>query len=150
VINYIMQRREQYEDLTIIQGVKHMDDLIWRDRYEQWMQMPNTQVLLAADVAGPSWTWHVGLVTDLLSQVEMDVSRATIMLCGPEPMMVATVQKVLASGANASKIWLSMERNMQCAVGLCGHCQYGPDFICRDGPVLAYPRLQQRLGQKGY
>jgi NAD(P)H-flavin reductase len=150
VINYIMQRREQYGDLTIIQGVKHMDDLIWRDRYEQWMQLPNTRVLLAADVAGPSWTWHVGLVTDLLAKVDMDVSHATIMLCGPEPMMVATVQKVLARGADASKIWLSMERNMQCAVGLCGHCQYGPEFVCRDGPVLPYSRLQQRLGKKGY
>ena len=150
VINYIMQRREQYGDLTIIQGVKHMDDLIWRDRYENWMQQPNTRVFLAADVASPGWGWHVGLVTDLLSQVEMDVSRATIMLCGPEPMMVATIQKLLDRGADVSKIWLSMERNMQCAVGLCGHCQYGPEFICRDGPVLAYSRLQQRLGKKGY
>ena len=150
VINYIMQRREQYGDLTIIQGVKHMDDLIWRERYEEWMQLPNTRVLLAADVAGPSWTWHVGLVTDLLAKVAMDVSRATIMLCGPEPMMVATVEKVLAGGADVAKIWLSMERNMQCAVGLCGHCQYGPEFICRDGPVLPYSRLQQRLGKKGY
>jgi NAD(P)H-flavin reductase len=150
VINYIMQRREQYGQLTIIQGVKHMDDLIWRDRYEQWMQMPNTQVLLAADVAGPSWTWHVGLVTDLLAQVEMDVSQAMIMLCGPEPMMVAAVQKLLHKGADSAHIWLSMERNMQCAVGLCGHCQYGPDFICHDGPVLPYHRLQDRLGKKGY
>ena len=150
VINYIMQRREQYGQLTIIQGVKHMDDLIWRDRYEQWMQMPNTQVLLAADVAGPSWTWHVGLVTDLIAQVEMNVSQAMIMLCGPEPMMVAAVDKLLQKGADSSQIWLSMERNMQCAVGLCGHCQYGPDFICHDGPVLPYHRLQDRLGKKGY
>ena len=150
VINYIMQRREQYGDLTIIQGVKHMDDLIWRERYEAWMQFPNTRVLLAADVAGPSWTWHVGLVTDLLAKVEMDVSRATVMLCGPEPMMLATVEKLLTRGADATKIWLSMERNMQCAVGLCGHCQYGPEFICRDGPVLPYSRLQTRLGKKGY
>ncbi len=150
VINYIMQRREQYGHLTIIQGVKHMDDLIWRDRYEAWMQLPNTQVLLAADVAGSSWTWHVGLVTDLLSQVEMDVSQATIMLCGPEPMMLAAVQKLLEKGADSSRMWLSMERNMQCAVGLCGHCQYGADFICHDGPVLAYEQLKDRLGKKGY
>ena len=64
--------------------------------------------------------------------------------------MVAAVQKLLEKGVDSAQMWLSMERNMQCAVGLCGHCQYGPDFICQDGPVLAYERLMDRLGKKGY
>lgn len=149
VINYVMQRREQFGRLAIIQGVKHMDDLIWRDRYQQWMKQPDTQVLLAADVAGPGWSWHVGLVTELLSEVALDISQAVAMICGPEPMMSATARQLINLGSNAAEIWLSMERNMQCAVGLCGHCQYGADFICKDGPVFSYARLQNRLGIKG-
>jgi len=149
VINYIMQRRQQFGRLAIIQGVKHMDDLIWRERYERWMKQSDTQVLLAADVAGPGWSWHVGLVTELLSEVELDISQAVAMICGPEPMMSATAKQLINLGCDSSEIWLSMERNMQCAVGLCGHCQYGPDFVCKDGPVFRYDQLRTRLGIKG-
>ncbi|WJW74422.1 FAD/NAD(P)-binding protein [Thiohalobacter sp. IOR34] len=150
VVHYILRRRSRYGRLCILQGVKHMDDLIWRERYEAWMQEPEVQVLLAADVAGPGWRWHVGLVTELLSRVELELSTAAALLCGPEPMMVASVQRLLEAGMDEAAIWLSMERNMQCAVGLCGHCQHGSDFVCRDGPVFAYPRIRERLGLKGY
>jgi len=149
IINYIMSRRHQFGRVSIIQGVKHSDDLIWQTRYQEWMQQDNTQVLLAADVAGHGWSWHIGLVTELLPQVELDITQAIIMLCGPEMMMQATAQQLLSSGANADQIWLSMERNMQCATGLCGHCQYGADFICKDGPVFCYSTIQDRLGRRG-
>ncbi len=149
VINYMMRRREQFGHVSIIQGVKHSDDLIWHERYQQWMQQANTQVLMAADVAGHGWPWHIGLVTELLPQVDLDISRAAVMLCGPEMMMQATAQQLLDKGANADHIWLSMERNMQCAAGLCGHCQYGADFVCKDGPVFSYAEIQDRLIRRG-
>ena len=149
IINYIMKRRDQFGHLAIIQGVKHSDDMIWKTHYQQWMQQPDTQVLLAADVAGHGWPWHVGLVTELLPQVELDINAAITMLCGPEMMMQATAQQLLSNGASTERIWLSMERNMQCATGLCGHCQYGPDFICKDGPVFSYDSIQDRLTRRG-
>ncbi len=150
VINYVMQRRNEYGRVAILQGVKHMDDLIWRDRYDQWSALPDTQVLLAADVAGASWSWHVGLVTELIDQIAFDLQDARVMICGPEPMMLASVRKLCESGVADVHIWMSMERNMQCAIGQCGHCQIGPHFVCKDGPVFCYPELRERLGVKGF
>jgi NAD(P)H-flavin reductase len=150
VINYVTQRRGEFGRIAILQGVKHMDDLIWRDRYDQWAALSDTQVLLAADVAGASWSWHVGLVTELIDQIAFDLTDARVMVCGPEPMMLASVRKLCDSGVDEKHIWLSMERNMQCALGKCGHCQIGPHFVCKDGPVFCYPEIRERLGVKGF
>lgn len=150
VINYVAQRRSEFGRVAILQGVKHMDDMIWRERYARWEQLPDVQVLLAADVAGAGWSWHVGLVTELVDQIKLDVTRARVMVCGPEPMMLASVRKLTASGVPDAHIWLSLERNMQCAVGHCGHCQHGAQFVCKDGPVFNYPQIRERLGVKGY
>ena len=149
VIEYVMRRRARFGHVTIIQGVKHHHDLIWRARYEGWMRQPDTRVLLAADVADAGWTWHVGLVTELLDQVPLGAGGAATLVCGPEPMMQAAARRCLELGVDEQDIWLSMERNMQCATGHCGHCQLGPAFICRDGPVFPYARLRPWLGRKG-
>ena len=148
-INYIMHRREEFGQVCIIQGVKHSDDLIWQQRYEQWMKAENTQVLLAADVAEHSWPWHIGLVTELIPQIQFDISDAIIMLCGPEIMMQASALQAIEHGASADHIWLSMERSMSCATGHCGHCQFGADFICKTGPVLNYQTISDRLKIRG-
>lgn len=148
-INYIMLRRQDFGRVCIIQGVKHSDDLIWQQQYEKWMQMKNTQVLLAADVAEHHWSWHVGLVTELIPRIELDISHAVIMLCGPEMMMQASALKAIEQGSSAKQIWLSMERNMSCAIGHCGHCQFGADFICKSGPVLNYQCIAERMKIRG-
>jgi NAD(P)H-flavin reductase len=150
VIHYVMRRREQFGRLVIMQGVKHEDDLIWRERYSRWSQMPDTQVLLAADVAGPAWPFMVGRVITLLDQAEFDHDNSTVMMCGPEIMMRFTVENLLTRGLHESDIWLSMERNMQCALGHCGHCQYGGKFICKDGPVFPYEEIKGLFGIKGF
>lgn len=150
VIRHVIRRREQFGRLVIMQGVKHSDDLIWREQYEAWAKLPDTQVLLAADIAGPGWLWREGLVTTLFDQVEFDSERSIAMMCGPEPMMIAAGRRLMALGLQADDIYLSMERNMHCGVGHCGHCQIGPKFVCRDGPVFAWPELQPMLGERGY
>lgn len=150
VINYVMQRRSDYGRLTVMQGVKHHSDLLWRERYEQWARQPDTQILLASDSGGPLWPWHTGPVTVLFDKATIDPERTAVVLCGPQPMMQAAIQHLLPIGIPEEAIWLSMERNMQCAVGHCGHCQYGPKFICRDGPVFAYPALKGLFGLKGF
>jgi len=150
VINYIIARRERYGKLVIMQGVKHSADLIWRRKYEVWGTLPNTQVLLAADQTGLGWPWATGHITNLIDQAKFDASNSLSMLCGPEGLMVKTVEALLPRGVNEGDIWLSMERNMQCAVGHCGHCQYGPRFICNDGPVFCYEEIKDLLGQRGF
>lgn len=150
VINYVMQRRDRFGRLVIMQGVKHSDDLIWRQQYEAWQQQPDTQVILAASQAGPSWPWANGHVTDLLHEAEFDHEHCTVMMCGPEGMMQAAVNGLKQHQVPTSALWLSMERNMQCAVGHCGHCQFGPHFVCKNGPVFNYPEIEELFGERGF
>lgn len=150
VINYIMRRRDRFRRLVIMQGVKHADDLIWRNQYEHWSQLPDTQVLVAADQGAELWPWHVGHVTDLFDQVKLDFATAIAMMCGPEGMMKAAADQLLPRGMKEEHVYLSMERSMKCAMGLCGHCQRGGDFVCKDGPVMNYAQLKPLLGVRGY
>ena len=150
VINYIAHRRERFGKLNIVQGVKHSSDFIWRERYDHWREMPDTTVLLAADRGEPIWPWHIGRVTDLFDQLDFDPGRVSVMLCGPEGMMRVVVRQMLDRKVAESDIWLSMERNMQCAVGHCGHCQYGGKFICKDGPVFSFTELKPLFGKAGF
>jgi len=150
VINYILMRREKFGRLTIIQGVKHVEELIWRERYAYWGTLPNTHVLLASDHSGPLWPWHVGLVTEVFDDAEVVPDCTTVMMCGPEGMMHAGIANLTARGLPEARIYLSMERSMQCAVGHCGHCQYGPDFVCKDGPVFSYPQVKDLFKTRGF
>jgi len=150
VINYILNRRERYGRLIIMQGVKHADDLLWRDRYAQWAQQPDTEVVIAADQGAALWPWRVGRVTDLFDNIHLNTAQTVAMMCGPEGMMRATVKQLTQQGMDEAQIYLSMERNMQCAVGHCGHCQYGGKFICKDGPVFSYPEVKELFGVKGF
>lgn len=150
VINYVMRRRELFNRFVIIQGVRHSDDLIWRQRYEEWEQHTDTQVLLAADETGQGWPWSTGPVTSLFEKAEFDVARSTAMLCGPEGMMFAAIRELTSRGMPEADIWLSMERNMKCAAGHCGHCQYGSLFVCKDGPVFCYPEVKHLQGIAGF
>jgi len=150
VINYIDQRRSEYGRLNIVQGVKHTTDFIWKDRYEKWRKLSDTKVLLAADVGEALWPWHVGPVTSLFDQLEFDPTNVAVMMCGPEGMMRVVCDHMLDKSVSAEQMFLSMERNMQCAVGHCGHCQYGNKFICKDGPVFSFAKVRDLFGVKGF
>ena len=142
VINYVLKRRDRYRRLIIMQGVKHADDLIWREKYEIWNKQEDTQVVLAASQGGAGWPWATGHITELVSEIDFDPQNCTVMMCGPEGMMIAAIKELLPRNVPESSIWLSMERNMQCAIGHCGHCQHGPNFVCKDGPVFTYPEIK--------
>ncbi len=150
VINYIVRRRDRFGRLAIVQGVKHAADLIWRRRYEQWAALPDTQVLIAADVGAALWPYHVGRVTELFEHIVLDPARSVVMMCGPEGMMHAASALLLARGVSESAIWLSLERSMHCAVGLCGHCQFGARFVCQEGPVFNYSDIKPLFGVRGF
>lgn len=149
-INYVIMRRTLFGKLTIIQGVTHAEDLLWRERYVYWNTLPNTQVLLSADHGGAIWPWHVGRVTEVFDDARIAAERTIVMMCGPEGMMRASVNALTGRGVAEEHLYLSMERNMQCAVGHCGHCQYGPSFVCRQGPVFSYPEVKPLFNVKGF
>ena len=87
---------------------------------------------------------------DVFGKVEMDFPRAVVMMCGPEGMMQVAVDHLLERGVREDSLHLSMERSMNCAVGLCGHCQYGGKFVCRDGPVFSYSEVKPLFGIRGF
>jgi len=150
VINYIEQRRDEYGHLNIVQGVKHTADFIWKQRYDKWRELNDTNVLLAADMGQPLWPFHIGPVTELFDQLQFNPQNTVAMMCGPEGLMRVACKHMLEHQVNAAQIYLSMERNMQCAVGHCGHCQYGSEFICKDGPVFSYDRIRTLFETKGF
>ncbi|MCU7844509.1 MAG: FAD/NAD(P)-binding protein [Candidatus Thiodiazotropha sp. (ex Monitilora ramsayi)] len=150
VIRYLMRRREDYGRIMILQGVKHADDLIWKEQYDVWAEERDVRVLLAADVATQSWRGQQGMVTELIGQLPLRSQRTVALLCGPELMMMAAVANLREKGMQDGDIWFSMERNMQCGIGQCGHCQIGPKMVCRDGPVFCYDELADFFGAKGF
>ena len=110
----------------------------WRGRFD-------LQVEVTVDHAGPDWRGAVGVVTKLLHRARFDADDAVVMTCGPEIMMRFVAREAQQQGVPDDRIHLSMERNMKCAVGLCGHCQWGADFVCRDGPVYRLDQVADRL-----
>ncbi len=150
VINYVMRRRSRFGRLIIMQGVKHAADLIWKHQYEAWSRTPDTQVLVAADTGAALWPWHVGPVMQLFDKAHIDPPRTIAMMCGPEGMMQVAVEQLAERGVPEANIFFSMERSMHCAVGQCGHCQFGGRFVCKDGPVFGYPDVKALFGTRGF
>ncbi|HTN42661.1 MAG TPA: FAD/NAD(P)-binding protein [Nitrospiria bacterium] len=142
VINYVAHRRDRYGGLKIFHGVKTPKDLLYRARFRAWRKLPDTEVYLTADHPDREWKYKVGIVTNLFRQVRIDAGKSLVMMCGPERMMQSAARDLLAQGLPAERIYLSLERNMKCAIGFCGRCQFGPSFICKDGPVYRYDRIR--------
>ena len=149
VVNYIVRRRESFGRLTVIHGVKNPQDLFWKDRFSRLNELSRTRAYLTSDVGGADWEGWVGPVTDLIDHVPFSATTSA-KICGPEPMMLGAIKKLVAQGVPEEDLWISMERNMQCAAGFCGHCQLGGTFICQDGPVFRYSRIKGLLGIRGF
>jgi len=147
-IEYMFRRRNEYGHITIMHGVKTPRDLLYRERFESWRQHPDTTVLLSSDQPGRQWRNHVGVVTELFDEINVQPAQTVVMMCGPEIMMVMGARHLIRRGIEAENIYLSIERNMQCGVGLCGHCQIGPYFSCKDGPVMTYAQVAPYLGME--
>ena len=148
-IEFIFRRRAQYGAVKILHGVKTAHDLLYRERFDAWRQHPNTEVLLTSDQPDKTWQYHVGVVTELFEQVVLDPGRCIVLMCGPEIMMRLGVPILVRRGIAPSSIHVSLERHMECGIGLCGHCQLGPYFLCKDGPVMRYDQVDMWLGRPG-
>jgi NAD(P)H-flavin reductase len=145
-IDYMFRRRANYGRITVLHGVKQPADLIHRERFELWRRQPDTEVHLTSDEPDRAWRDRLGVVTELFDEVDFEPSRSVLLLCGPEVMMRIAARRLRERGLPAERIYLSLERNMKCAVGLCGHCQLGPSFLCKDGPIFPLSRIAPFLG----
>lgn len=148
VIYTLLRRREEFGRIMILYGSRSPLDLLYRVELEDWSKAPNTEVIITVDRGDSSWKGHIGVVTSLFSYLKMDTPSTLAMVCGPEVMMKYTCEELERRGLSAEQIFLSMERNMKCGIGLCGHCQFGPKFICKDGPVFRLPQIKDLLDKK--
>jgi sulfhydrogenase subunit gamma (sulfur reductase) len=148
-IEYLFRRRAQYGAIKILHGVKTPHDLLYRERFDRWRRAPDTEVLLTSDQPDKTWSYHIGVVTELFEHVTNDPMKSIVLMCGPEIMMRLGAPILLRQGIPATAMYVSLERHMECGIGLCGHCQMGPYFLCKDGPVMRYDRVVQWLGRTG-
>lgn len=148
-VEYMLRRRANYGRISILHGVKKPADLVHRDRFEAWRHQPDVYVGLTSDAPDRAWHDRTGVVTDLFEEVQIDPSRTVVLMCGPEVMMRYAIRILERRGVPEERIFLSMERNMKCAVGLCGHCQFGPEFVCKDGPIFPLARIARFFGVRG-
>lgn len=146
VIYHFIRNRADFERLIVLYGARSADNLLYHRELEKWRSVSGIELGVIVDRATPSWSGRVGVLTDLLTGVRFDPSRTIAMVCGPEIMMRVTARALLERGVGAEDIFLSMERNMKCAVGTCGHCQFGPHFVCKDGPVFTMAEIGPLLG----
>jgi NAD(P)H-flavin reductase len=148
VMYAMLRERTAFERIILLYGARSPLDLLFRVELEEWAKEHNVEVLVTVDRGDSSWKGYIGVVTSLFSYIKLD-ARATVgYVCGPETMMKYTIDEMERRGLAEDQIYLSMERNMKCAVGFCGHCQYGPEFICKDGPVFTLPRIRHLLDKK--
>jgi len=140
----LLARRERYGRLVLLYGGRAPDQLLYTDELDAWAQR-GMDVLVTVDSAGPEWLGHVGVVTRLVGRAALRPANAVAMSCGPEVMMRFTVAALRGVGIGAERLYASMERNMQCGIGHCGHCQLGPTLVCRDGPVYRWDELEPWL-----
>jgi NAD(P)H-flavin reductase len=141
-IYHILANRSRYGRFVILYGARTHRDILFRDQLERWSSRLDTFVDVTVDRASGDWHGNVGVVTKLLVRRGFDPDNTVAMVCGPETMMRFTIRALNDEGVRDDRIHVSMERNMKCAVGFCGHCQFGGHFVCRDGPVFRFDRIE--------
>jgi NAD(P)H-flavin reductase len=141
LIYHVVKNRSDFRDVHLLYGARSPEGLLYRREFDVWRKA-GINVDITVDVGNPDWLGHIGVVPTLLHRLRVDAANCRVLTCGPEIMMRYVIFEALASGIAAEHAYLSMERNMNCAVGFCGHCQLGPTFICKDGPVFSYPQME--------
>lgn len=144
-VDELLRRKKELGKLVLLYGVRTPEDILYQPDLDRWRN-DGVEIYVTVDRATGSWGGHVGVVTTLISHAPFDPVNAVAMVCGPEIMMRYTVLELQKRGVSETRIFLSMERNMKCAIGFCGHCQFGPEFICKEGPVFRYDRIKNWLG----
>lgn len=141
----ILAERDRYHQIALLYGSRSPEDILFREELEQWRGRLDLDVQVTVDHATGDWHGSVGVVGTLIPRLSFDPANTTALICGPEVMMRFVAEALTDAGVSDQRMYLSMERNMKCALGHCGHCQFGSDFICKDGPILRYDHLRRSL-----
>jgi NAD(P)H-flavin reductase len=139
-LEYVLEaltHRDRYRNVTLLYGARSPSDLLFADQLQEWRGRFDFEVLITVDHGDAVWRGPVGVVTSLITRASFDPGTAVAFVCGPEIMMRFTIQELERAGIADERLFVSMERNMKCGIGLCGHCQLGPFFVCKDGPVMS-------------
>lgn len=144
VITTVQRNRDLYGRLEVLYGARTPGDEMFVDEYEDWRRIGNAALSLTVDTVpkGVAWAHRTGVVTALFDDMKTSPENSIIMTCGPEIMMRFVAHGLLARDFRGNQIYVSLERRMKCGMGHCGHCQIGPKFVCKDGPVFNYSDLE--------
>jgi NAD(P)H-flavin reductase len=147
VIDFVIQNRSDFGNVVLLYGARLKKDLLFESEWIDWMQKGLIEMNVSLDQldASDHWDGQVGVVTGMIDQASFDPRNAIAMICGPELMMRFSAQKLNDIGVLNENIFLSQERNMKCAIGLCGHCQYLGDFVCKTGPVFSFQKIKHLM-----
>ena len=145
-IHHLLAGRGRYRRIAILHGARSPETILFADELRQWRQNLDIACEVTVDYAGADWHGRVGVITQLIALAGFDPQNVTALVCGPEIMMRFSVEALKKQGVADERIHVSMERSMKCALGHCGHCQFGPIFVCKDGPVLRYDRIRTLAG----
>jgi NAD(P)H-flavin reductase len=145
-LHYVLEHRAEYGRVILLYGARTPADIVFRKEIEHWRSRMDLEVDVTVDAASGDWRGKVGVVTTLIPRAALDADETVAFVVGPEIMMRFTARALVDEGLPADRIWISMERSMKCGVALCGHCQFGPSLICRDGAIYPYPAIEPYLG----
>jgi NAD(P)H-flavin reductase len=148
VIYHALANREKYGKVILLYGARTPEDMLYVKQLEQWRARSDFDVYSTVDRGDSKWRGNVGVVTTLIPKATFEPQSAIAMICGPEIMMRFTIMELQRRGMAEEQIIVSMERNMKCGVGLCGHCQLGPTFICKNGPVYRFDLIKDLLAKR--
>lgn len=142
VVDHVLRHRNRMGNVRLLYGARSPEALIFLPELEVWAEERDIEVKVTVDHAVSGWDGHVGVITTLLDALPVDPEKTMALICGPGLMMRFSVSALEGLGCADKQLFVSMERNMKCAVGQCGRCQYGPYFICREGPVFRYDHIR--------
>lgn len=145
-LRHMLEHRSRFGRVSLLFGARSPEDILFAREIETWRGRFDIDVAVTVDRAGAGWHGSVGVVTTLIPRAPFDPQDTVAMVCGPEIMMHYTQRELARRGVADDRVWISMERNMRCGVGFCGHCQFGPYFVCKHGPVFRYDRVSGLLG----
>jgi NAD(P)H-flavin reductase len=148
ILYHVLNDRASYGHVNLLCGSRSLKDLPFKQELEKWRARLDLDVRVTVDRADLTWRGPVGVVTKLIDKATFAPDQTVAFVCGPEVMMRFTARELTRIGVGAEHIYLSIERNMQCAIGLCGHCQLGPVFVCKDGPVFPLSAIEPWLKRR--
>jgi len=144
-LHHALARRRRFGQVVVLVGARSPEEVVFRRELARLDGRDDVVAEITVDRAGPGWRQHVGVVTQLVPGAPFDPASALALVCGPEVMMRFAAAALLGRGMSPDRIRVSLERNIQCAIGWCGHCQLGPEFVCKDGPVRSWAQAAALL-----